>query len=149
MWEMDGERSQISQLNSSRQLHSPSRRLFPPSLNSRHHLLALCSFIEPSSFVSTLCLWISAGRKVLVFKNPITDCTSLVAEFTIFVFFFNDNKEWKKLLLRNMQSTCSCWHTEDDSPSYRVRYYTVMCNPRVAVGIQKMTVLDTGCVITP
>lgn len=120
MSDMNGECLKISQLNSSRQLHSPSRRLFPPSMNSRHHLPAFSSFVTPSSCVSTFCLWISSGRTILAFKNPITDCTSLVAEFSIFVFFFNDYKEGKN-------------------------YYTVICNPHVPVGIQKMTVLDTGC----
>ena len=114
--ELNGERLKISHLNISRPLHSTSHRLFPPTLNSRHRLLAFSSFIAPSSCVSTFCLWISAGRKFLAFKNPITDCTSLVAKFSFLYSSLTTTKNGEKLLYRNMQYTCSCWHTEDNCP---------------------------------
>jgi len=61
------------------------------SLNNQHNFLTFPLYTAPLPYISTICLQISTGWKILGFKIRITDH---VLGFSIFVFVFNNYSEW-------------------------------------------------------
>jgi len=92
--------------------------LFLPSLKNRHNFLEFSSFFVHSQNTSSICLWISAGRTLLILEILSYSLTLHVIQFSILLCNFEYYNQWVKELSPNFSNTrvltCFSWHAEDE-----------------------------------